>query len=74
MALETYPHASRVPAFYGQSASLTAFLAQRAQPSQFIEFLRQSESLGYDLALQQVYAIEGVAHLERLWGSARAGK
>lgn len=65
--LESYPHPSRVPAFYGQSASLTALLAGRDTPARFVEFLRHSDKQGYDAALKHVYAIDGVGQLERLW-------
>lgn len=71
LAIETYPHASRVPAFYGQSVSLTAFLALRGNPARFVEFLRRNQEDGYDEALRQVYAINGVAELERLWRENR---
>jgi hypothetical protein len=67
LTLETYPHPSRVPAFYGQSASLTALLAARDTPARFVEFLRYSHEHGYDAALKHVYAIESVGQLERLW-------
>jgi hypothetical protein len=71
MAIENYPHPSRVPAFYGQSASLTAFLAHRDDPAKFVEFLRRALDQGYDAALRQVYAIENVGELERLWREQR---
>ena len=67
LTLETYPHPSRVPAFYGQSASLTALLAGRDTPARFVEFLKHSSAHGYDAALKQIYAIDGVGQLERLW-------
>lgn len=71
LGLDAYPHASRVPAFYGQSVSVTAFLALRDDPAKFVEFLRRSEEHGHDLALRKVYAIDGVAELERLWRDGR---
>jgi hypothetical protein len=64
---DTYPHPSRVPTFYGQSVSLTAFLVTRDQPSKFIEFLRGTQEFGYDVALQKTYAIPSLRELERLW-------
>jgi hypothetical protein len=67
MTLESYPDASRVPAFYGQSASLATFLIDRAEPSQFIEFLRLASQQGYDHALKEIYSIDDVNHLDRLW-------
>jgi hypothetical protein len=71
LALDAYPHASRVPAFYGQSVSITAFLALRDDPAKFVEFLRRTGEQGHDSALRKVYAIDGVAELERLWRDDR---
>jgi hypothetical protein len=72
LAIDAYPHASRVPAFYGQSVSVTAYLALRDDPAKFVEFLRRCEERGHDEALRKVYAIDGVAHLERLWREERS--
>jgi len=68
---DTYPHPSRVPAFYGQSASLTAFLVTRDKPSKFIDFLRATQEHGYDQALQGTYDIQSLRELERLWHAHR---
>jgi hypothetical protein len=67
LTLDAYPHPSRVPAFYGQSASLAALLTSRDEPHRFVEFLKHSHEHGYDAALKHVYAIDGVSQLERLW-------
>jgi hypothetical protein len=71
MTLDTYPQPSRVPAFYGQSASLTACLAKRDDPARFVEFLRRSFDGGYDQALREVYHLDNIAALERLWQDQR---
>jgi hypothetical protein len=71
MTLDTYPAPARVPAFYGQSASLTACLAKRDDPAKFVEFLRRSLDSGYDRALRDVYHLGNVAQLERLWQEQR---
>jgi hypothetical protein len=71
VAIDAYPHPTRIPAFYGQSASLTAFLALRDDPARFIDFLRQALDQGYDRALRDVYAIDNVGQLERLWHERR---
>ena len=68
---DNYPRPSRVPAFYGQSASLTAFLVGRDEPSKFIEFLRALQEHGYDQALQETYDIQSLRELERLWAVHR---
>src|SRR5260221_4810254 len=52
LTIESYPQPSRVPAFYGQSASLTACLAKRDDPARFVEFVRRSLDVGYDKALR----------------------
>jgi hypothetical protein len=71
LTIESYPSASRIPAFYGQSASLTACLAQRDDPAKFVEFLRRSLDSGYDQALRDVYHLDNIAALETLWHSHR---
>jgi len=71
IAIESYPAASRIAAFYGQSASLTACLAQRDDPAKFVEFLRRSFDTGFDQALRDVYHLENIAALETHWHSHR---
>jgi hypothetical protein len=71
LTLESYPAPSRIPAFYGQSASVTALLVQRDDPAKFVEFLRRSFDQGYDQALRDVYHIRNLADLERLWHDQR---
>lgn len=67
LTLREYPGAQRITAFYGQSASLVRFLAERRTPADFAAFLKGAASQGYDAALREHYAIEGVADLERRW-------
>ena len=67
MTIDQYPSPDRIPAFYGQSASLVRMLCQRGQPHEFLNFLKQSEELGYDRALEQSYGISGSIELQRLW-------
>jgi hypothetical protein len=74
LTLDSYPHPSRVPAFYGQSRSLTAFLVLRNEPTAFVAFLRKSAQDGYDAALRDCYAIENVQELEQLWRANLAAK
>lgn len=69
LATEEYPAPHRFAAFYGQSASLVRFLSQRESPVSFVQFLEQSRTAGYDQALRDVYQIDGVTELERLWRS-----
>ena len=73
LTIDQYPHPSRVPAFYGQSASLTAFLVEHDDPATFVSFLRDAVSLGYghDAALREHYDIDNVAALEKLWHKDR---
>jgi hypothetical protein len=70
-AIESYPHPTRVPAFYGQSVSIVALLAKRDDPVRLVEFLRLAERDGYDQALAQVYGIADVATLEQTWLAER---
>jgi hypothetical protein len=67
LSLEHYPAAHRVAGFYGQSASVTAFLTRRDDPSRFVLFVRHALDHGYDEALVRVYRIASLRHLERDW-------
>ncbi|MCI0361477.1 MAG: hypothetical protein L0211_23590 [Planctomycetaceae bacterium] len=67
LSLEAYPAPSRIPAFYGQSAALTSFLARRGKPSQLLEFAELTIERGPDQALRAVYDIDGIPALEREW-------
>jgi hypothetical protein len=71
VSTDAYPHPSRMAAFYGQSASLTAFLALRDDPAKFVAFLQQSLDNGYDAALREVYGIANLGELERAWYQQR---
>lgn len=71
LLLDAYPHPARIPAFYGQSASVTACLAKRDDPAKFVEFLRRSLDGGYDQALREVYHLDNIGHLERQWHEQR---
>jgi hypothetical protein len=71
LTLDGYPHPARIPAFYGQSASVTACLARRDDPAKFVEFLRRSLDGGYDQALRDVYHLDNIAQLERQWHEQR---
>ncbi|MBA4015656.1 MAG: hypothetical protein C0483_00565 [Pirellula sp.] len=62
-----YPDATRITAFYGQSASLVRFLIKFRTPADFSAFLKHSASYGYDAALRSTYGINGIADLERRW-------
>lgn len=72
MRLEGYPPAQRIPAFYAQSASLTAFLAGRDKPHQLLRFAELALDKGYDQALRDVYKLDGVSELEQAWLAAAA--
>jgi hypothetical protein len=71
--LDGYPAPSRIPAFYGSSASLTSFLARRGKPSQLLEFAELAIEQGTDRALRIIYDIEGTTALERQWLSQASG-
>jgi hypothetical protein len=67
ITLVDYPGPERIPAFYGQSASLVSFLARRDDPATFVRFVQRSMQQGYDRALREVYHIDGLAEMETLW-------
>jgi len=67
MQMADYPSADRVPAFYGQSASLASFLVTIGGSEKFVPFLKQASDHGYDHALQESYGIRGMAELQHRW-------
>ena len=67
VALADYPAADRRDAFYGQSASLVAFLIERDSPARFLEFLQLGQGQGFDRALTEVYKIRSLDELDAQW-------
>ncbi len=67
LTLEDYPAANRWATFYGQSASVAEFLISRGTSSQFVDFVKSANELGYETALRNTYNIGGMAELERQW-------
>jgi hypothetical protein len=67
LQLTTYPQPQRIAAFYAQSGSLAAFLAEIGGPEKFIPFVKLGSQRGYDHALQTCYGISSVAELHRQW-------
>jgi hypothetical protein len=68
MSLANYPAEARRDLFYGQSAALVAFLVEQETPTTFLEFLKTSETSGFERALQQHYKIASLAALDARWG------
>ncbi|HWB13546.1 MAG TPA: hypothetical protein VG826_30255 [Pirellulales bacterium] len=66
-ALNGYPSPERQAAFYGQSASLVRFLVARGTPAQFVDFMRAAGRNGYEVAVREVYGMQGVRDLEHRW-------
>ena len=65
--LKQLSSSEQAAAFYGQSLSLVAFLADRAEPNRLLPFVDLAESRGYDHALREVYAINSIGDLQRQW-------
>lgn len=66
-SMKDYPAAERRDAFYGESASLVAYLIERDSPARFLEFLQLSQKQGFDQALADVYRIRSSADLDAHW-------
>ena len=66
MAMD-YPDAKDWRLFYAQSVSLTQFLVEQGPPERFIQFVRDTQRVGTDAALRDVYQIEGLAALQDRW-------
>jgi hypothetical protein len=67
MALGDYPPADRRDAFYGQSASLVAYLIERDSPARFLEFLELGQERGFERALDDVYDVRSLSDLDLRW-------
>jgi hypothetical protein len=67
LTMEDYPSASRIPAFYGQSASVVALLCRRKPPAEFLKYVRRSLQVGNSTALHETYGLSGLHELEQLW-------
>lgn len=67
LAVTDYPATSRIPAFYGQSASVVAFLCRRDSPAKFLEFVQLAMKNGHETSIREVYGLRGHAELEQLW-------
>ena len=64
---EQYPAGAHWAAFYGQSMFLVGMLCERRDSDEFVRFVELGREQGYDRALREVYDIDGIAELERLW-------
>jgi hypothetical protein len=62
-----YPSAEAWSLYYAQSVSLTQFLVEQGTPQQFVSFVRTAQQKGIEIALREVYGIEGFAELENRW-------
>ncbi len=67
MSLRDYPAGDRRDAFYGQSASLVAYLIERDSPEKFLDFLQAGQRVGFERALSDVYQIKSLTELDVRW-------
>ncbi|HTI49469.1 MAG TPA: hypothetical protein VL475_00905 [Planctomycetaceae bacterium] len=67
--LADYPAPQRHDAFYGQSASLVAYLIERESPAKFLEFVELSTKGTPEQALMKVYGVATLRELDRNWRS-----
>jgi len=72
VALRRFIDPRQLAPFYGQSLSLTQFLLTLSDEGQFATFLELATIRGYDFALRECYAINGLEELDRQWRSYRA--
>jgi hypothetical protein len=66
MAMD-YPDPKDWRLFYAQSVSLTQFLVDQGPPERLIQFVRDTQRIGTEAALRDVYHIEGLAGLQERW-------
>lgn len=67
MSIRDYPQGDRRDAFYGQSASLVAYLIERDSPARFLDFVQLGQKQGFERALADVYGIRSLAELDGSW-------
>jgi hypothetical protein len=67
LAVRDYPQGDRRDAFYGQSASLVAYLIERDSPARFLEFMQIGQKQGFERALADVYGFRSLAELDARW-------
>ena len=66
MAMD-YPDAKDWSLYYAQSVSLTRYLVEQGPPEKFIRFVRDSQRIGPQAALRDVYQIGGLPELQERW-------
>jgi hypothetical protein len=62
-----YPESRYWGLYYAQSVSLTRFLVEQGTPTQFIQFVQNSQQTSPETALKRVYNIDGFADLHNRW-------
>ena len=60
MAMD-YPDPNDWRLFYAQSVSLTQFLVEQGPPERFIQFVRDTQRMGTEAAIRDVYHIDGLS-------------
>jgi len=66
-SIRDYPQGDGRDAFYGQSASLVAYLIERDSPERFLEFVKLGQKHGFERALTEIYRINSLAELDARW-------
>jgi hypothetical protein len=64
-----YPAADGRTVFYGESISVASYLLSRRPAADFVRFLHLAAKSGYDASLRDMYGIQDLGQLERLWRS-----
>jgi tetratricopeptide (TPR) repeat protein len=67
MQTEEWPDPRQINAFYAQSVSVVDFLTRAKGPQTFTRFLRESQKIGYEKALQKHYGFKDFTELEQEW-------
>ena len=66
LSIDSMPPTDRLAAVYGESLTLTRFLASRGEPSQLLELPARAEQIGYRRAIVEIYDLPWEA-LEAEW-------
>jgi hypothetical protein len=72
VALRDYPAGERRSVFYGQCGALVGQLLKLAPPEQLVKLAEHTADGGFNIALRELYGLDGAAHLDRILRSQPA--
>jgi hypothetical protein len=62
-----YPEGRYWGLYYAQSVSLTRFLVEQGNPTQFVQFVQRTQQNNPEAELKRIYNIDGYTELQKRW-------